>query len=435
MSYDPNQPDAYSVHLGNVSEQQSCRAQQDICNDEGVLLVKQGTTLTSNIIETLSSHRLDQAIDNAIGLDEVLAADTLLLALRSLTEEFQDLAAIESQLQANNLLEELCGYQPFPPVLIQKLTVMQLQLPQLFRHTLTGTLLSVYLAQAARMTMGSVHQAFCAALFRDLGVLHIKPEILNTENKLTPEEQRAERAHPRISEKIISNGSDYAEAIAIAVAEHHEHPAGVGYPAGKSVDSSSDLGLVLSLADFLSVKLLSSPQQTLVDTGHYLKAAVSIYQVPIFRTCYQLFATTTFPHQETPHGNVQQRSEQAIERLVSIGAVFAYMISLQHQLSKQPLDSRGQRFSRRVDVAISLLRTTGLATIDLLELLDEMKSEEDSGELEDTEIIELEFLHIAEHCYRLGAKWLLQKPQMDLETKKEIGSLLQLMEDVIQQCG
>ncbi|BFM17918.1 hypothetical protein R50073_41010 [Maricurvus nonylphenolicus] len=434
MKYNARAPDSYTRHLGRASEQQPCIAQQDIYNEFGLLLVKKGSRISTKLATKIGEHTLDQPIDEAIALEDALTPQDLLTAFQTLSTKHADLRAITEQREAQGLLDTLCLGQPIPRVLLQKLSVMQSQLPAQFEMSLLGAWLSALLTLAAQWPSTAIYQVFSAALFRDLGLLHLDETLVTKDTPLNAEEQRILGVHPRVSRSILLEAGGFSEEVLHAVAEHHEHPAGIGFPAGKTSNNTSQMGQLLALADRLC--LISAEQGSLSAAIPYLRTSISIYQLPILQVAYRLLLATQFEDSPTQcqAGNSQQLSDEAIERLVSIGAIFAFLVILQHRLQELSLDARGESFAQRIDQALTLLHTSGLASIDLISLLDELKDEV-SAELQDTELLEKEFLHIANHIYRVGARWCLKDTQQSKEDKQVISETLASIHDVLKQCS
>jgi len=456
MDYNPRAADSYSDHISSVSEQQSCIALQDVHNEFGLLLVKKGSAIGSELAAKMAEHTLDHAVDDAIGLEDTLTQKSLITAFNTLAAQHPDFVAVTDQRGAQGLLDTLCLRQPLPRILMQKLRVMQLQLPQQFEQSLLGAWLAALIALAGQWPTEAIYQAFCGALFRDLGLLHIAPEWVLKEPPLSQQERRSLSVHPRVSQKIIVDTVSYGTdmALALAVAEHHEHPAGIGYPAGKIAKRMTETGLLLALTDLLC--RIYRERGSLMATLPYLRAAFSVYNLPIQQVAYRLLAATELADAKAEPMDTEQLSDSAIERLVSIGAVFAFLVTLQEQLrqglqeqsSKQQvlrqkaqaagstskgLGAQGEYLLHRIEEALTLLRTTGLASIDMLSLLDEMRHES-SMALLDTVILEQEFLHIAEHIFRLGARWLGNEKTLTTARKKTIRETLASIHEVVEQC-
>jgi hypothetical protein len=194
------------------------------------------------------------------------------------------------------------------------------------------------------------------------------------------------------------------------------------------------MGQLLALADRLCH--ISMEQGCVSAAIPYLRTSISIYQLPVQQAAYQLLLATQFKDNanQSQTDDSKQLSDEAIERLVSIGAIFAFLVILQHRLQELTLDKRGAFLFQRIEQALALLHTSGLASIDLINLLDELKSEV-SPELLETELLQQEFLHIAHHIYRLGARWCLKDTQQSKEDKQVISETLTSIHDTLTQCS
>lgn len=439
MTYDPRNPDAYTAHLGAVSEVRTCVAGQDIHNEFGVLLVKKGDRISAKLAAKLTEHTLDQDIDEAVSLEGVLSGDDLLEAFRTLYEKYPDLEAIQNQRGAQGVLDSLCLRQGFPPKLMQKLSVMKLQLPSQFEQSLLGAWIAALIALTLQWSSERIYAVFCSALFRDIGLLHIDEAVAKSaginEGELSSEQRRALAAHPLLAKRIVSICKNYSDEMSQAIAEHHEHPAGIGYPSGKTCQAMSEMGSVLALSELLCQRCCLD-SKSFLGAASYLHAASSIYNVPIYPAVYQLLKNTKFNklHERI---NSDKSAEQSISRMLTIGGIFSFLVILQQHMIKVldtiPDDNVAVNFSQRIDKAIMLLHSTGLDSIGLIGLLDELRSDDSACELEDTEIVQQEFLHVCEHIFRLGAKWLAKEGRLDKPLKANIVASLKSMKETLNE--
>lgn len=439
MTYDPRSPDAYTSHLGAVSEIRTCVAGQDIHNEFGVLLVKKGDPISAKLAAKLTEHTLEQDIDEAITLEGVLSGEELLAAFQALYTKYADLDAIQNQRGAQGVLDSLCLRQAFPAKLMQKLSVLQLQFPAQFEQSILGAWIAALIALTLQWSSERIYAVFCSALFRDIGLLHIDECVAknagSNEKGLTNEQLRALAAHPLLAKRIVSDCNKYSDEMSQAIAEHHEHPAGIGYPSGRTCHAMSEMGNVLALSELLCQRCCID-SNSFSGAASYLHAASSIYKVPMYSVVYQLLKSTEFSGtQETIDS--EKSAEKSISRMISIGGVFSFLVMLQQQLTRVIDEISGDKmvnnFSARVDQAIMLLHSTGLDSTDLIGLLDELKTDSAACELEDTEIVQKEFLHVSEHIFRLGAKWLAKETRLSSQLKSDLVSSLKSIKSILNE--
>lgn len=89
-----------------------------------------------------------------------------------------------------------------------------------------------------------------AAALHDIGKIGIPDNILHKPGKLDADEWVVMRTHPERGARILrATGLDVAEAIAEAVACHHEHFDGSGYPAGRRGEEIPVAARIVLIAD------------------------------------------------------------------------------------------------------------------------------------------------------------------------------------------
>jgi hypothetical protein len=138
---------------------------------------------------------------------------------------------------------------PKYPIIRQKLTVMQEQMPSLFTQTICVTWLSVAISQEIELSQERMENCFLAALAHDFGMMHIDPAILKSQDKLSPAEWRQIQAHTVIGQKLMESMPNLNKSVSRIVVEHHERCDGTGYPVGKFCDSLTQESQIIALSD------------------------------------------------------------------------------------------------------------------------------------------------------------------------------------------
>lgn len=395
-----------------MGELRRCVATDDIYNEFGVLLIKKGDQISPKTAEHMARHRLDRDIDEAVDLEHPLSGEALYDAFMDHIRRHSDLQALQEQQGQVDLLRYLCLGRPFGRLPMQQLSVLQAQLPEVFDHTLLGAWLTGLVAHASKWPKDRVLQAFGGALFRDLGLLHIDPLLVNKcahaaqdlTVELTTQECRALAVHPLVSRKILATNGGFGEEALQAVTEHQELPSGIGYPLGKDGDSLTEMGRLLSMSHVLC--RLRAIGGNLHATLPYLRMLESVHPHPLYRTTYLLLNAVPFDPEPVGPEDVTQVAENTIELMVSSGAAFASLVALQNQMAQLVLDKAGKYLLQKIQRTIGLLQTSGLASVDFICLLDELKQDKALDELSNTALIQREFFCIAEHIRRLGNAWL-----------------------------
>jgi HD-GYP domain-containing protein (c-di-GMP phosphodiesterase class II) len=74
-----------------------------------------------------------------------------------------------------------------------------------------------------------------AGLFHDLGLTHLREEIVNKTEPLTPEEREILNRHPGLGYRLLKNNPEIPIDSLRLILEHHESADGCGYPQGLSL--------------------------------------------------------------------------------------------------------------------------------------------------------------------------------------------------------
>ncbi|MES1161463.1 MAG: HD domain-containing phosphohydrolase, partial [Rhizobacter sp.] len=90
-----------------------------------------------------------------------------------------------------------------------------------------------------------------AGLLHDLGEMYIDPRYgeADADRSLDFTSYQQLVVHPHVGQLLIAQLTNYPGALARAVAEHHEHSDGSGYPHGLQRDAISPLGRLLAVTE------------------------------------------------------------------------------------------------------------------------------------------------------------------------------------------
>ena len=267
--------DTYLDHLiGVCSEHQLVVATEDIHNEFGVVLLREGTPLGDYVVQRMRGHTLLRPLDELLKLRRILRPADIASGIAEMLEEEPDLHRIDLRYGREGLRQRLCDGLALPAALMQKFTVMQLRLPRVFHRALFTAWFGMLLALVRRMRAEDMLMVFRAALCHDLGLLHIAPALVDKKVAISVEDWDAIRSHALIGSQIVQQSSGGNERLARVVLEHHERNDGAGYPngiEGKDLDPAS---LPLALADMLHAQRFQSLVLTgasLIDCMPFLK--------------------------------------------------------------------------------------------------------------------------------------------------------------------
>ncbi|MFZ1546359.1 MAG: HD domain-containing phosphohydrolase [Candidatus Nitrotoga sp.] len=238
----------YVTAITEMADHKEVISSEDIYTSNGVKLIAKNTTINSSQREGLIKHKLCKPIDQSLIVQNGVTVESLAKEIARLIKgnpSLQYLAGFNGDLRA--LPQELV-LLVLSPHMAFKLTVAKEQHPHLFQHLLLVTLIAHYLAERKKLVGKDMDNLLCAALFHDLGELHINPALLNSKNHLSEIERCHIYAHP-ITGYLIVREVAGDPAVSTAILQHHERQDGSGYPYGLHGDQIGILASIVSVAD------------------------------------------------------------------------------------------------------------------------------------------------------------------------------------------
>ncbi len=308
-TYHSLQLDAYLLHLADCESTLGVVASEDILSAEGKLLVAKDTAITPSLAHTFSQLTLLKPLELSVSLERELDVFLLEADFMAVMQQDDFLLAINDSHNLNLPLKTLCQYSIQYSILRQKLTVMQKVLPELYQRSLYCAWLSFLVAKEMRLTEQDIALTFVAALYRDIGMLHVDPDIINRKATLTFNECLQLQMHVVVGSQIISAVPSMPVAVSRAVYEHHERCDGTGYPHGKVESELGISGLIIGLAD----SVVAIYYHRFKELGGSWRDVVPIIQMNAQAYFYRNYEvlTTVFRRGDLPLRNVVQGDETA----------------------------------------------------------------------------------------------------------------------------
>ncbi|MES9852766.1 MAG: HD domain-containing phosphohydrolase [Candidatus Thiodiazotropha sp. L084R] len=265
----------YSVHLAEISKKgNQAFTTSDIFNHKGVLVARKGVNIDQGVRQQLVKHKLLKPLDNQVGLEQQADSQTLINEFRQLLEKYPDLHVVNEAINFGPEFEKLLQLERLHPLLTQKLTVLQTQMQSEFEKSIFSAWLSTLIAREMGLSMDNRRDILVAALVHDMGLLHLDPDIVCSNRKLSTEEWRNVRAHVVIGKIIADSVPGIYPEVSRAIIEHHEDCFGAGYPRALNEEQLGIAGKIINMTDSvhsIRVKSFSSSQRTLGDIKPYLQ--------------------------------------------------------------------------------------------------------------------------------------------------------------------
>lgn len=241
----------YLKRVTSLGDARKIVTNQDIYSKTGIKLASIGSRINSSFYDRLVRHKLMPPLDQCMTVDDAVTADSLLAWTRKVFENEARFSEMEKLVDIESIWSAISKINLNGPLAF-KLTVAREMRPSLLDHSLRIALISLYLGLRCNLPEKDFITLATAAVFHDLGELHIDPEIIEKSNDLTLLERRHIYAHPMVAYVILKDFPEYHPAISTTVLQHHECLDGSGYPAGLSGKAISFLAQILGVAEVAS---------------------------------------------------------------------------------------------------------------------------------------------------------------------------------------
>jgi len=243
---------AFVQAVADLGARRVVKTSQPIYNAQGIKLLEGGVTIDQTLYDRLFSHRLSLPLDECIDPGPGVDAASLEAAARAAVARWPFFARVAPEGAAGkSLIDAVAAVRLARPVALH-LTLARETRASLFDHSIAMALLCAYLVRESGGAKVDVREAACAGLLHDLGMLHIAPGLLDSEERLSGDELRPVYVHPLTSSMLVDRFPEYSKDIVRAIVEHHERLDGSGYPRGLAGDAISPLGRVLALAEVVT---------------------------------------------------------------------------------------------------------------------------------------------------------------------------------------
>jgi HD-GYP domain-containing protein (c-di-GMP phosphodiesterase class II) len=187
----------------------------------------------------------------------------------------QDTPLTTLLLRHSDKLVREAAHIPLHSVAQLLLTAAQASRPNTYDHAVQAMALNGALMIEHGGSVHDLRLAMLCGLLHDLGEMYIAPQYSEADTDLTLDFQSYKHlvVHPHIGYLLITQLTNYPPIVARAVAEHHEHLDGSGYPHALQRGQISPQGTLLAVTEHM-LNVLRSPHP------HLARASVALRVVP-----------------------------------------------------------------------------------------------------------------------------------------------------------
>ena len=256
-----------------ASETRRIIAATDIFDLQGTKLWARDQPVSTSLQRKLLDRQLKRPLESCLVAEDGVTAVSLVRTLQTLLLCNSPLAPV-LRAHGARLVKE-AAFLPLHPVVQLLLTAAESARPETYDHAVMAMALNGALVVSSGGDTGAIRLAMLAGLLHDLGEMYIDPlhGEAEADRELDVTSYRQLVVHPHVGSLLLSQLTDYPTALARAVAEHHEHMDGSGYPHGLRGDQMSPMGRLLAVTE-AALNAARSPFDTL------LRASVALRAVP-----------------------------------------------------------------------------------------------------------------------------------------------------------
>ena len=240
----------YIRSITQMGETQNVVTTQTIFTTRKIKLIEKGVKVNSALFDHLVSHKLIPKIDHCLTVEGGISRDRLKDYAMNLLDTDPGLDVLRGDAKLRSRVLRAFDEIPLCEPMAFKLTVAWSQRPEVFDHSIRVALISLSLAiRSFFFSIKELATLAAAAVFHDIGILHVDPELLRPNRRLEKAERHHLYAHPITGYLILREFSEYHPETSRTVFEHHERLDGSGYPRGLKAEQICLGAQILMLAE------------------------------------------------------------------------------------------------------------------------------------------------------------------------------------------
>lgn len=184
--------------------------------------------------------------DGVAGKQSLLLKETSKIAFKELFEEPDNK---EKVVEVAGNVENIIGRISDNSDVLRTMFAIRNNAYYVYTHSINVAVLSLALGSASGMTKEALYKLGIGAMFHDIGMSAISPEIVNKQGRLSSQEFAVYKIHVIEGEKILRMNPGIPEESIEAVVQHHEKLSGRGYPYRLKGENIKPFGRIIAIAD------------------------------------------------------------------------------------------------------------------------------------------------------------------------------------------
>lgn len=238
---------------------------QDIFNDNGQLIITEGTQLKDNHIDYIRNLNLMYIIIqvepdkleyfNKQQRKEEEFQETYQHSVKKFKKIFKEIKLGSKLLEneINDIITPILDEVDRSTNLVERIWQIQQNDEYTFEHSVQVSIFSALMGKWLKLHKRDIKELAIAGLLHDLGKCNIPDSILNKPSSLSLEELAIMKNHPILGYMILIGSKDfYSDKIMQGVLQHHERCDGNGYPSALIGVQIHPYAKLVAIADIYS---------------------------------------------------------------------------------------------------------------------------------------------------------------------------------------
>jgi len=135
----------------------------------------------------------------------------------------------------------------------------------IYQHSIEVSGIAMAIGYELKLNATQLEQLALCALYHDIGMTTVSPEIVNKNTLLHRDEFDQIKTHPIVGEELLQNNPVYSNDIRLGIFHHHERYDGFGYPHGLRSEEIPLFSRILAVADVYAALVANRPHRKAVS--------------------------------------------------------------------------------------------------------------------------------------------------------------------------
>jgi HD-GYP domain-containing protein (c-di-GMP phosphodiesterase class II) len=257
------------MRLENLNScQPGTKLGKSIYNENGKVLLSEGTELTDRLIEKLQKYNIttiyiEDEASEGIEIVDSIPEELLITAGKEIRDGFKTISELNSNgSNFQGMIKSGRAIRSFQKVFrdilsclsenksaLNLMATTKIHENYVFQHSLNVSIYACQLAIENGLPLKTIEEIGLGALLHDLGKVYIPLEILNKPGALTEEEYGQVKLHCELGFETLRKIHEIPLPVAHCALQHHERIDGLGYPRGLRDDEIHRYAKIISVVD------------------------------------------------------------------------------------------------------------------------------------------------------------------------------------------